>query len=137
MVSRQPKAIGTHKSREADDGKGHEGRRYYRAGQKTEPKGLIDTFISTDGAASPSRTCTTLMRPPKGECTQATNAEGCQIIGLIKNLKVMEQTNIQRDIDREEIKRIWQQLAIGTALALAGLVFMGIGEAICRWLEGM
>ena len=50
----------------------------------------------------------------------------------------MEQkTNIQRDIDREEIKRIWQQLAIGTSIALAGLVFMGIGEAICRWLEGM
>lgn len=49
----------------------------------------------------------------------------------------MEQkTNIQRDIDREEIKRIWQQLAIGTALALAGLVFMGIGELVCRWLEG-
>ena len=65
------------------------------------------------------------------------NAEGCQIIGLIKKVKVMEQTNIQRDIDREEIKRLWQQLAIGTALALAGLVFMGIGEAICRWLEGM
>ena len=55
----------------------------------------------------------------------------------LKIVKVMEQTNIQRDIDREEIKRIWQQLAIGTALALAGLVFMGIGEAICRWLEGM
>lgn len=49
----------------------------------------------------------------------------------------MEQTNIERDIDREEIKRIWQQLAIGTAIALVGLVFMGIGEAICRWLEGM
>ena len=49
----------------------------------------------------------------------------------------MEQkTNIQRDSDREEIKRIWQQLAIGTALALAGLVFMGIGELVCRWLEG-
>jgi hypothetical protein len=50
----------------------------------------------------------------------------------------MEQkTNIQRDIDREEIKRIWQQLAIGTALALAGLVFMGLGELVCRWIEGM
>ena len=49
----------------------------------------------------------------------------------------MEQkTNIERDIDREEIKRIWQQLAIGTAIALAGLVFMGIGELVCRWLEG-
>ena len=50
----------------------------------------------------------------------------------------MEQkTNIERDIDREEIKRIWQQLAIGTALALAGLVFMVIGEAICRWIVGL
>ena len=55
----------------------------------------------------------------------------------LKIVKVMEQTNIQRDIDREEIKRLWQQLAIGTAIALVGLVFMGIGEAICRWLEGM
>ena len=64
------------------------------------------------------------------------NAEGCQIIGLIKNVKVMEQKRIERDIDREEIKRIWQQLAIGTAIALAGLVFMGIGELVCRWLEG-
>ena len=49
----------------------------------------------------------------------------------------MEQTNIERDIDREEIKRLWQQLAIGTAIALAGLVFMGIGEMICRWIEGV
>jgi hypothetical protein len=65
------------------------------------------------------------------------NAEGCQIIGLIKNVKVMEQTNIEREMDAQEIKRLWQQLAIGTAIALVGLVFMGIGEAICRWLEGM
>ena len=50
----------------------------------------------------------------------------------------MEQkTNIQRDIDREEIKRLWQQLAIGTVIALVGLVFMGIGELVCRWIEGM
>ena len=48
----------------------------------------------------------------------------------------MEQKRIERDIDREEIKRIWQQLAIGTVLALAGLVFMGIGELVCRWIEG-
>jgi hypothetical protein len=47
------------------------------------------------------------------------------------------QTRIQRDIDRDEIKRIWQQLAIGTALVLVGLVFMGIGEAVCRWIEGL
>ena len=47
------------------------------------------------------------------------------------------QTRIERDIDREEIKRIGQQLLIGTAIALVGLVFMGIGEAICRWIEGL
>jgi hypothetical protein len=65
------------------------------------------------------------------------NAEGCQIIGLIKNVKVMEQTNIERKMDAQEIKRLWQQLAIGTVIALVGLVFMGIGEAICRWIEGL
>ena len=54
----------------------------------------------------------------------------------LKIVKVMEQKRIERDIDREEIKRIWQQLAIGTAIALVGLVFMGIGELVCRWLEG-
>jgi hypothetical protein len=47
----------------------------------------------------------------------------------------MEQTKIQRDIDREEIKRIWQQLAIGTILVLAGLLFLGIAEAVARWIE--
>ena len=47
----------------------------------------------------------------------------------------MEQTKIQRDIDREEIKRIWHQLAIGTILALAGLLFLGIAEAVARWIE--
>jgi hypothetical protein len=47
------------------------------------------------------------------------------------------QTNIQREMDAQEIKRLWQQLAIGTVIALAGLVFMGIGEAICRWIEGL
>ena len=56
----------------------------------------------------------------------------------LKIVKVMKnQTNIERDMDAQEIKRIWQQLAIGTALVLIGLVFMAIGEAICRWLEGM
>ena len=45
------------------------------------------------------------------------------------------QTNIQREIDRDEIKRIWQQLAIGTAIAIVGLVIMGIGEMICRCIE--
>ena len=48
----------------------------------------------------------------------------------------MEQTNVQREIDSQEIKRIWQQLTIGTAIAIVSLVFMGIGEMICRWIEG-
>ena len=56
----------------------------------------------------------------------------------LKIVKVMEnRTNIQRDMDAQEIKRIWQQLAIGTALVLVGLVVMGIGELVCRWIEGM
>ena len=49
----------------------------------------------------------------------------------------MEQTNIQREIDSQEWKRIGQQLLIGTAIVLVGLVFMGIGEAVCRWIEGL
>lgn len=49
----------------------------------------------------------------------------------------MEQTNSQRDMEAQEIKRIWQQLAIGTAIAIIGLVFMGIGELVCRWIEGL
>jgi hypothetical protein len=47
----------------------------------------------------------------------------------------MEQTKMERDMDAHEIKRLWQQLAIGTVIALAGLVFMGIGELVARWLE--
>ena len=47
----------------------------------------------------------------------------------------MEQTKMERDMDAQEIKRLWQQLAIGTVIALAGLVFMGIGELVARWLE--
>jgi hypothetical protein len=49
----------------------------------------------------------------------------------------MEQTRVERDMDAQEIKRIWQQLAIGTLLALAVLLFIGIGEAIARWMEGL
>ena len=49
----------------------------------------------------------------------------------------MEKMNIQRDIEAQEVKRIWQQLAIGTAIAIIGLVFMGIGELVCRWIEGL
>jgi len=47
----------------------------------------------------------------------------------------MEQTNMQRDMDAQEIKRLWQQLAIGTLLALAGILFLGICEAVARWIE--
>lgn len=47
----------------------------------------------------------------------------------------MEQTDIQRDMDAQEIKRIWQQLAFGTAIAIIGLLLMGIGEMVCRWIE--
>lgn len=47
----------------------------------------------------------------------------------------MEQTIIKRDMDAQEIKRICQQIGIGTLLALAGLLFVGIGEAVARWIE--
>ena len=49
----------------------------------------------------------------------------------------MEQKRVERDMDAQEIKRIWQQLAIGTLLALAVLLFIGIGEAVARWIEGL
>ena len=42
----------------------------------------------------------------------------------------MEQTKIQREMEAQEIKRIWQQLAIGTVIALASLAIMGIGEMV-------
>ena len=47
----------------------------------------------------------------------------------------MEKTKIERDMDAQEIKRLWQQLAIGTLLALALLLLIGIGEAVARWIE--
>ena len=49
----------------------------------------------------------------------------------------MKETRIERDIDREEWKRIGMQLLVGTLLVLAGLVVMGIGEMVCRWLENL
>ena len=49
----------------------------------------------------------------------------------------MEKIERERHIDEEETRRLWQQLAIGTIIALAGLVLMGIGEAVARWLEGV
>lgn len=41
------------------------------------------------------------------------------------------------DMDAQEIKRLWQQFAIGTLLALAGLLLIGIGEAVARWIENV
>ena len=49
----------------------------------------------------------------------------------------MEQTRVERDMDAQEIKRICQQIGIGTLLALAVLLFIGIGEAVARWIEGL
>lgn len=49
----------------------------------------------------------------------------------------MEKIERERHIDEEETRRLWQQLAIGTIIALAGLVLMGIGEAVARWIEGV
>jgi hypothetical protein len=49
----------------------------------------------------------------------------------------MKETRIERDIEREEWKRIGMQLLVGTLLVLAGLVVMGIGEAVCRWIENL
>ena len=76
--------------------------------------------------------------PPQNEERRFDPSHGNKIqftIVIIKNHQVMEKTNIQRDIEAQEIKRIWQQLAIGTAIAIIGLVFMGIGELVCRWIE--
>jgi len=49
----------------------------------------------------------------------------------------MEKIDRERHIDVDETRRLWQQLAIGTIIALAGLLVMGIGEAVARWLEGV
>ena len=49
----------------------------------------------------------------------------------------MEQTKVERDMSAQEIKRLWQQFAIGTLLALAGLLLIGIGEAVARWIENV
>ena len=49
----------------------------------------------------------------------------------------MEKIDRDRHIDADETKRLWQQLAIGTIIALAGLLVIGIGEAVARWIEGV
>ena len=48
----------------------------------------------------------------------------------------MEKTNFQRDMDAQDVKRILQQIALGAAMVLIGLIVMGIGEMVCRWIEG-
>lgn len=47
----------------------------------------------------------------------------------------MEQTKFQRDIDSEEWKRICIQLLIGSVMAVAFLVLIGMAEAVARWIE--
>ena len=55
---------------------------------------------------------------------------------LTKNKIIMEKTNVQRDMDAQEVKRIWQQIALGAVVVLIGLLVMGLGEMVCRWIEG-
>ena len=55
---------------------------------------------------------------------------------LTKNKIIMEKTNVQRDMDAQEVKRIWQQIALGAVVVLIGLLVMGLGEMVCHWIEG-
>ena len=48
----------------------------------------------------------------------------------------MKKTNVQREMDAQEVKRIWQQIALGAVVVLIGMIVMGIGEMVCRWIEG-
>ena len=48
----------------------------------------------------------------------------------------MEKTNFQREMDAQDVKRILQQIALGAVVVLIGLLVMGIGEMVCRWIEG-
>ena len=48
----------------------------------------------------------------------------------------MEKTNFQREMDAQDVKRILQQIAFGALVVLVGLIVMGIGEMVCRWIEG-
>ena len=47
----------------------------------------------------------------------------------------MQQINKERDIDAQEIRQIWQQLAVGTIIALAGIVLISLVDFIGRFLE--
>ena len=51
------------------------------------------------------------------------------------NINNMENIDKERQVDAEEIKKIWRQLAFGTILALAGLLYLGFVEAVARWIE--
>lgn len=46
----------------------------------------------------------------------------------------MEQTKFQNDIDAEW-KRIGIQLLIGSVMAVAFLLLIGMAEAVARWIE--
>lgn len=48
----------------------------------------------------------------------------------------MEKTNLQREMDAQDVKRILQQIALGAMVVLIGLIVMGVGEMVCRWIEG-
>ena len=48
----------------------------------------------------------------------------------------MEEKNVQREMDAQDVKRILQQIALGAVVVLIGLLVMGIGEMVCRWIEG-
>jgi hypothetical protein len=47
----------------------------------------------------------------------------------------MQQNNQEREIDAQEIRQIWQQLAVGTIIALVGIVLISIVDFIGRFLE--
>lgn len=47
----------------------------------------------------------------------------------------MEQIERQKHLDEDEVKCIVKQLLIGAGIVLAGLLYMGIAEVICNWLE--
>ena len=47
----------------------------------------------------------------------------------------MQQINKEREIDAQEIRQIWQQLAVGTIITLVGIVLISIVDFIGRFLE--
>lgn len=47
----------------------------------------------------------------------------------------MQQIDRQREMDSNDIKQIWYQLAFGTVITLAGIILVGIVELVGRFLE--